>query len=154
MFLEIERKFLLKNDKWKLLVVEHNTIIQGYLCSSDKSTTRVRIYGDKAFLTIKGKTVGIKRKEFEYEIPIIEARELFKFCKKPLIEKTRHIIKQGTLKWEIDIFEGENKGLEFCEIELADKNQKFKIPSWLGKEITFDKKYYNDYLVSNPFKNW
>lgn len=151
---EIERKFLLINNDWKLEANNGKKIIQGYLCSSDESTTRVRLYGDQAFLTIKGKTVGITRAEFEYEIPVNEALEIFKLCRKPLIEKTRYLVKNGNLKWEIDIFEGENNGLEVAEIELNSEFQNFDKPYWLGKEVTYENKYYNSILVQNPYKNW
>lgn len=151
---EIERKFLLQNNDWKQDADTGNKIMQGYLHSSEDCTTRVRVYGEKAFLTIKGKTVGISRVEFEYEIPINEALELFKLCKEPLIDKTRYLVKQGKLKWEIDIFEGENKGLEFAEIELDSEFQNFDKPLWVGKEVTYEDKYYNAFLVKNPYKNW
>jgi adenylate cyclase len=151
---EIERKFLLKSADWKQDADNGKKIMQGYLCSSEDSTTRVRVYGKKAFLTIKGKTFGISRVEFEYEIPVNEALELFKLCRKPLIEKTRFIAKQGELKWEIDIFEGENKGLKFAEIELESEFQNFDKPEWIGAEVTYEKRYYNSFLVNNPYKNW
>ena len=151
---EIERKFLLKTANWKTIADKGTVIKQGYLYSSKESTTRVRLYGNKAFLTIKGKTKGISRAEFEYEIPVKEALEIFNLCQNPLIEKTRFIIKQGELKWEIDVFEGENEGLVVAEIELASETQLFDKPEWLGKEVSHENKYYNSFLVKNPFKNW
>jgi len=151
---EIERKFLLKNNDWKNFVVNGSIIKQGYLYSSKESTTRVRIYGNKAYLTIKGQTKGVSRVEFEYEIPLTEANEIFNLCQNPLIEKTRYIIEQGNLKWEIDVFEGENKGLVIAEIELESESQYFYKPEWLGMEVSHENKYYNSFLVENPFKNW
>lgn len=151
---EIERKFLLKSNDWQKEADTGKKIMQGYLCSSEDSTTRVRVYGEKAFLTIKGKIVGISWVEFEYEIPVNDALELFNLCRKPLIQKTRFIAKKGNLKWEIDIFEGENEGLKFAEIELKSEDQYFEKPSWIGEEVTFEKRYYNSFLVNNPYKDW
>ena len=144
---EIERKFLLKNDNWKSQFTSRMIIKQGYLSTKKERTVRVRIFGKKGFLTIKGETVGMTRLEFEYEIPVQEANE-------PLIEKERFIVSRGKLKWEIDIFEGENAGLRIAEVELGDESQDVEIPDWIGEEVTFDHRYFNSNLVKLPFKSW
>ncbi|MFK8005275.1 MAG: CYTH domain-containing protein [Saprospiraceae bacterium] len=151
---EIERKFLLKNDNWKPQFTTRTIIKQGYLSTKKERTVRVRVLGEKGFLTIKGKTVGMTRLEFEYEIPVQEAKELLQLCEKPLIEKERFIVLMGKLKWEIDIFEGDNEGLELAEVELENEEQEVEIPEWIGEEVTFDNRYFNSSLVKLPFKNW
>lgn len=151
---EIERKFLLKNQNWKAFSDSGTEIKQGYLSTEKERTVRIRIRGDKGILTIKGATVGMSRLEFEYEIPIFDARELILLCKKPIIEKTRFLLKADELTWEIDIFSGENKGLEIAEVELNTENQTVNLPDWIGEEVTSDSRYYNSNLVKNPFKNW
>lgn len=151
---EIERKFLLKNDNWKTQFTSRTIIKQGYLNTQKERTVRVRIFGTKGFLTIKGKTVGMTRLEYEYEIPLQDATELLQLCEKPIIEKERFILPQGSLKWEIDIFEGGNAGLQMAEIELTDENEKVEIPDWVGEEVTMDGRYFNSSLVKNPFKDW
>ncbi len=158
MAIEIERKFLLKNDDWKL-DEQGNEIIgtafrQGYLKTED-ATVRVRLEGDRSKLTIKGKTVGMSRLEYEYDIPLVDANEMLdKLCQKPLIEKTRYLRKEGELTWEIDLFEGENAGLMVAEIELASEDQTVSLSSWVGEEVTGDVKYYNSNLVNNPYSRW
>jgi adenylate cyclase len=154
MGLEIERKFLLKNTDWKSEADEGTLIKQGYLNSHIERTVRVRISNNKGEITIKGKTNNLTRKEFEYQIPLEEAISLIKLCEQPIIEKTRFLIKQGNLKWEIDEFEGDNKGLTVAEIELENESQNFDKPDWIGQEVSQDAKYYNSSLLSNPFKNW
>jgi adenylate cyclase len=154
MGLEIERKFLLKNTDWKSEADEGTLIKQGYLNSHIERTVRVRISNNKGEITIKGKTNNLTRKEFEYQIPLEEAISLIKLCEQPIIEKTRFLIKQGNLKWEIDEFEGDNKGLIVAEIELENESQNFDKPDWIGQEVSQDAKYYNSSLLSNPFKNW
>lgn len=151
---EIERKFLLKNDNWKLLVSKSIEIKQGYLNSNSNRTVRVRITNEKAYLTIKSKSENISRAEFEYEIPKSEALELIDLCEKPIISKTRNIVNNNNHTWEIDEFDGDNKGLILAEIELESENQQFLKPDWIGKEVSSDNKYYNSNLIKNPFKNW
>ncbi len=151
---EIERKFLLKNANWRSQFTSRKIIKQGYLSTQQERTVRVRILGDKGFLTIKGKTVGMTRLEFEYEIPVDEANELLQLCEKPLIEKERFIVVADDLNWEIDIFEGDNAGLKLAEVELEDENQKVEIPDWVGEEVTFQPRYFNSSLVKLPFKKW
>ncbi len=151
---EIERKFLLKNGNWKSRFTSRTIIKQGYLSTKKERTVRVRIFGEKGFLTIKGETVGMTRLEFEYEIPVQEAKELLLLCEKPFIEKERFIVSMEKIKWEIDIFEGDNEGLELAEVELEDENQTVEIPDWIGEEVTFDNRYFNSSLVKLPYKNW
>jgi len=151
---EIERKFLLKNENWKTQVDKSFTIKQGYLSTNPERTVRIRIKGKKGILTIKGITKGISRLEYEYEIPFQDAIELLDLCEQPIIEKERYIIIDGKLKWEIDIFEGINKGLELAEVELESEDQKVNLPNWIEKEVTSDKRYYNSSLIKMPFKDW
>jgi adenylate cyclase len=152
---EIERKYLLNNDDWRNDVVKKIEFKQGYLVGSDKASVRIRIEGDKANINIKGATLGIVRPEFEYEIPLQDANELLdNLCEQPFIDKVRHYIHIGIHEWEIDEFKGDNQGLVVAEIELADENEVFDKPAWLGEEVSSDKRYYNSMLVNNPFKNW
>ena len=154
MALEIERKYLLKKDTWKSEASSKTKIVQGYLNSNPDRTVRIRIRNEIGYLTIKSKNKGSVRKEFEYEIPLHEAEELILLCEQPIIEKTRHLVSKGIHTWEIDIFEGENKGLEVAEIELSKENESFEIPDWIGKEVTLETKYYNSQLTENPFTSW
>ena len=152
---EIERKFLLKNDSWKKnLTGTPYYIIQAYLNIEGKNTVRVRIAGDNAFLTIKSRTEGISRQEFQYEIPREEAAELLKLSQTPVIEKIRYEIEYAGMTWEIDEFLGTHEGLYIAEIELESEDQPFEKPEWLGQEVTGDKRYYNSYLADKPFLEW
>lgn len=150
---EIERKFLVKNQTWQADATK-KYYKQGYL-AREGTVVRVRIAGEKAFLTIKGKSNGISRVEYEYEIPLSDAHELLdNLCEKPLIEKYRYMIDYQGFTWEIDEFLGENEGLIVAEIELESENQNFPMPDWLGEEVSQDGRYYNANLVKNPYKNW
>jgi adenylate cyclase len=151
---EIERKFLVKNDDWKNRA-EAYTYKQGYLSIEEARNVRIRIIGTKGFLTLKGKSIGAERLEFEYEIPLEDAKTILgKLCILPLIEKTRYKLCENNLLWEIDVFEGINKGLILAEVELTNENQKFKKPEWLGEEVTYDPKYYNSNLVNKSCSSW
>ena len=152
--IEIERKFLLKNNKWKAKAEGRTLIKQGYLNTDKERTVRVRVRDDKAYLTIKGKTQGMSRLEYEYPIPVKDALALLEICERPIIEKARYLVKIGKLIWEIDIFSGDNAGLALAEVELTDENQKISIPRWIGAEVTGDPRYYNSSLVKLPFKDW
>lgn len=154
MAVEIERKFLLKNDNWKAVADNGTAIKQGYLNSNKERTVRVRIYGNKGILTIKGKNNNLTRKEFEYNIPIEEAEELLLLAEKPIIEKVRHIVSYEKNTWEIDVFDGENKGLVVAEIELKSENEEFIVPEWISEEVSNNPKYYNASLIYNPFRTW
>ena len=153
---EIERKFLVKSDDFKEQPFTQNNIAQGYLSSIPERTVRVRIKGNKGFITIKGigQQGGMSRFEWENEIPLGEAQELLKLCEKGKIEKTRFEVQSGKHIFEIDEFYGENEGLIMAEIELKSETQSFEKPDWLGEEVTNDKRYYNAYLSKNPFKSW
>jgi len=153
---EIERKFLVKSDDFKEQAFTQNNIAQGYLSSIPERTVRVRIKGNKGFITIKGigQQGGMSRFEWENEIPIGEAQELLKLCEKGKIEKIRFEVQSGKHIFEIDEFYGENEGLVMAEIELESETESFEKPDWLGEEVTNDKRYYNAYLSKNPFKSW
>jgi CYTH domain-containing protein len=149
---EIERKFLVKNDQWRQYEGQTTIYRQGYIYTQNATTVRVRVAGSQGFLTIKGKTSGKTRTEFEYSIPLEEAQEMLdNLCDPPLIEKTRTKLKIGNLTWEIDEFTGENEGLILAEVELDDENQEIEIPEWIGEEVTDDPRYYNANLVKNPY---
>lgn len=151
---EIERKFLVTDDSWR----EHATgtvFRQGYIAIEDQRTVRVRTKGDQAFLTIKGKSEGAVRLEFEYEIPVADAEALLaNMCRRPLIEKTRYEVRHDGLTWEIDEFTGDNAGLLMAEVELNDPDQTFDLPPWAGREVTDDPRYYNANLSQNPYRLW
>lgn len=152
---EIERKFLVLNDNWRENIDKYDYMVQGYMTNNEKSSIRIRTHGRTAKLNIKSKTIGIQRSEYEYSIPLNEAKEILdSLCYKPLIEKTRYYIKHVEHLWEIDVFEGENKGLIVSEIELSSPNESFSMPDWAGKEVSQDPRYYNTCLISNPYKNW
>lgn len=150
---EIERKFLVQGDSWQ--TGNGTLILQGYLQNEINGTVRVRTRGERAYLTIKGSTTGITRLEFEYEIPVEDAKQILNLlCLKPLIEKIRYEVKVHKFRWEIDQFLGENAGLVVAEIELEDENQEFTKPDWVGEEVSDDFRYRNAYLVNNPYRNW
>jgi len=151
---EIERKFLVKSLDF-LKKTRGILYIQSYPCTRPGPKVRVRIAGKRGFLTLKGKSIGRMRDEYEYEIPLIDAQEMLEeFCMKPAIKKVRYLKKFKGFTWEIDVFQGQNSGLVVAEIELDDENSKFTRPKWLGKEITNDKRYSNSKLINNPYKNW
>jgi CYTH domain-containing protein len=154
MGVEIERKYLLKSNDWKKLIVNSFKIKQGYLNSNIERTVRVRVIDNKGFLTIKSKNIGITRSEFEYEIPLKDAVNLLDLCEKPIIEKIRNLVIFENKTWEIDDFEGVNKGLIIAEIELISEKESLTIPTWIGKEVSDETKYYNSSLITNPFQNW
>ena len=151
---EIERKFLVRNDSWRGQDAGKH-YRQGYLSTVKERTVRVRTAADKGFLTIKGITVGASRSEYEYEIPAADANEMLdRLCERPLIEKTRYRIPHAGLVWEVDEFEGENRGLITAEVELKDVHQSVTPPDWIGKEVTGDPRYFNANLVARPFTTW
>ncbi|MDX2097351.1 MAG: CYTH domain-containing protein [Leptolyngbyaceae cyanobacterium bins.59] len=154
MAIEIERKFLVIGDGWRSLGVG-TPYRQGYIAAGIGRTVRVRIAGNQAFLTIKGPTIGRSRSEFEYPIPLDDARQmLHSLCERPLIEKTRYKIPWEGLTWEVDEFEGENKGLVMAEVELTHEKQSIRFPEWVGKEVSHDPRYYNSNLMKHPFTRW
>lgn len=154
MGIEIERKFLLKNEDWRSEVTSNTIIKQGYLNSDKERTVRVRVRNKKGYLTIKGESKNATRQEFEYEIPISEAISMLLLCIKPIIEKTRYLVLIGDKTWEIDEFYGENKGLILAEIELEKEEEKFRIPSWIGEDVTHDSRYFNSSLITHPYSKF
>jgi len=152
---EIERKFLLQSEAWRDEVRDSVRLVQGYLARGDSSAIRVRIKGDTAELNIKKSLDGINRLEYEYQIPLADARELLeKVALKPLIDKTRHHVVRGGHLWEIDEFYGDNAGLVVAEIELGDAEEDFERPAWLGEDVSLDQRYYNSNLSKLPFTKW
>lgn len=152
--IEIERKFLVRGDSWRQ-GAQGTSYRQGYLTVDPERTVRVRIAGDKAFLTIKGKTEGMARAEFEYPIPVAEAAQLLdSLCLRPQIEKVRYRVSYGGHIWEVDEFDGDNKGLIMAEVELESSDQQVELPPWAGEEVTDDPRYYNASLTRSPFTTW
>lgn len=152
---EIERKFLVRGE-FKSQAFQAERIIQGYLSSQPERTVRVRIRGDRGFLTIKGKSSenGLSRYEWEKEIPLAEALELMSLTEPGRIDKTRYLVRKGKHVFEVDEFYGENEGLILAEVELKDENEVFEKPEWLGTEVTGDLRYYNAMLTGHPFTTW
>ncbi|OEY72136.1 CYTH domain-containing protein [Salegentibacter salarius] len=153
---EIERKFLVVSEDFKKEAFKNFSIKQGFLNTHPERTVRLRITGDKAFITIKGKSSknGLSRFEWEKEIDVKEAEALFELCEPGIIEKTRYLVKAEDFVFEIDEFYGENEGLKVAEIELNKETDTFEKPQWLGTEVTGEIKYYNSQLSKNPFKDW
>ncbi len=154
MGVEIERKFLI--DETKLPTLQNGyTIKQGYIQTIDHTTVRIRVRGQEAFLTIKGKSQGASRLEFEYPIPLNDAEEMLtNLCHASRVEKTRYLIEYEGHTWEVDIFEGSNKGLMIAEIELESEKEVFSLPEWVMKEVTEDVRYFNANLVERPYTSW
>ena len=151
---ETERKFLVIDDTWRGQG-GGKRYRQGYLSTVKEHTVRVRTTGDKGFITIKGISVGATRPEYEYEIPLADAIEMLdRLCERPLIEKTRYRVSNEGLVWEIDEFEGDNRGLIVAEVELRDETQSITLSGWIGREVTGDPRYFNANLVANPFSRW
>lgn len=160
---EIERKFLVKGDEWRSLATKGTVYRQGYLSTKKDCSVRVRLVGDRGYLTIKGLTQGFSRAEYEYVIPAEDAQEMLNnLCiseasregYRPLIEKTRYKIEYAGLTWEVDEFVGENQGLIIAEVELTDENHTLELPDWVGKEVSDNPRYYNVNLAQNPYRQW
>jgi CYTH domain-containing protein len=153
---EIERKFLVTSTEFLSESIQSNRIVQGYLNSNPERTVRIRIKGTQGFITIKGKgnESGTTRFEWEKEIEVTEAEQLLLLCEDGVIDKMRYEIPFGKHLYEVDVFEGDNKGLIIAEIELEDENESFEKPIWLGAEVTGDEHYYNASISMNPYKNW
>lgn len=152
MGIEIERKFCVVGTDWKTSAGVR--LSQGYLNRDKARTVRVRIAGDAAFLTVKGISQGATRAEFEYAIPLDDARQLLALCDGPLIDKTRYVIAHQGTTWEVDEFWGDNAGLVVAEVELQSEDQPFARPPWLGAEVTHDARYFNSSLASHPYCQW
>ena len=155
MGIEIERKFLVDHEKWRGVAKPAGTHFrQGYLLDDAKRTIRIRATDDRAFITIKGTTTGISRKEFEYPIPLDDATAMLDAFAESEVDKVRYCIDFNGNLWEVDVFEGKNSGLIMAEIELDDENQVFSKPEWITDEVSHDVRYYNSNLSKDPFKNW
>ena len=152
---EIERKFLVSGD-FRPFVKKQTRIVQGYLSSVPERTVRIRIKGDKGFITVKGigNASGASRYEWEKEIPLQETEELLKICEPGVIDKVRYLVPAGPHTFEVYEFAGENKGLIVAEVELASETETFERPSWLGTEVTGDTRYFNSMLMKKPFTTW
>lgn len=151
---EIERKYKVKDDSYKKLSVG-KLYRQGFLSTNPQRVVRVRVADNKGFLTVKSANIGAERSEFEYIIPLDEANEMLdKLCEKPIIEKYRYTIQFEDFTWVVDEFLGENEGLVLAEIELQYNSQAFKVPDWIGEEVTDDMRYYNSNLVKEPYSGW
>jgi adenylate cyclase len=152
--IEIERKFLVTNDSWKMSA-RGIPFKQGYLSTDKERTVRVRIAGNQGLITIKGLSHGIARTEFEYDIPVADAQIMLDtLCIKPLIEKMRYTVMYNQLQWEVDEFLGDNQGLVVAEIELAAIDQQIDLPDWVGRDVSDDPRYFNSSLIAHPFRNW
>ena len=156
MALEIERKFLVKDDCYKERAYSSSRIAQGYICSGRGRTVRVRIRDGKGYLTIKGPAdvKGLGRYEWEKEIPLQEAQELMKLCEPGMIDKTRYLVRSGKHVFEVDEFYGENEGLVVAEVELGSEEETYEKPDFVGEEVTGDVRYYNSFLMKFPYKSW
>lgn len=153
---EIERKYRVENDAWRRDAESRHRIRQGYLSLAPGRTVRVRVVdGERATLSIKGRSEGPARVEYEYPIPLQDGSEMLGMCIPPLIEKTRHVLRRGGYRWEIDEFHGANDGLVVAEVELGDAGQPpAELPVWIGEEVTGDPRFYNARLVSHPYREW
>lgn len=155
MYQEIERKFLVEGD-FKSDVLSHQRIVQGYMCADAKRTVRVRIYGEKGYLTIKGRSHdgGLSRFEWEKVIDVQEAEMLLQLCEPGVIDKVRYLVEAEGHVFEVDVFNGDNEGLVLAELELSSVDETFVRPDWLGAEVTGNRRYYNSYLSVHPYNTW
>jgi adenylate cyclase len=149
---EIERKFLVRGTEWKS--TDGVAVSQGYLNRDKERTVRIRLAADRAFLTIKGRSTGASRAEFEYEIPYSDGEQLLQLCDGPVVHKVRHAVAYQGLTWEIDEFRGDNAGLVVAEVELSSEDQQFERPSWVAEEVTEDHRYFNSELATHPYNSW
>ena len=150
MGIEIEHKYLVKDDSYKRLSYSNSTIRQGFLSRDPERTVRVRVRDDQGFITIKGKGDGAAHPEFEYEIPLDDAVRLMSLCEPPVIEKTRYIVMHDGNRWEVDKFHGNLEGLVIAELEVPSEDYRFSLPPFVGREVTGNPKYYNSQLGINP----
>lgn len=154
MGVEIERKFLVVDDTWMQQVRSRTRISQGYLANEQGVTVRVRIKGDQGYLTIKGRSEGISRAEFEYAIPVDDAEAMLGLASGPVIDKVRHLVDVAGRTWEVDVFAGDNAGLVIAEVELPSEDVELTVPDWAGDDVSQDARYYNVNLASRPFTSW
>jgi len=152
---EIERKFLVISDHWRAAAESGVRFRQGYLAGTGKASVRVRVEGQAANLNIKSATLGVRRQEYEYAIPLRDANEMLDaLCTGGIVEKTRYRVPVGGHVWEVDVFEGDNTGLVVAEIELDHEDEVFERPAWAGAEVSDDPRYYNVYLAEHPYTSW
>ncbi len=155
MALEIERKFLVTSDTWRSQATRSEVYQQGYLNDLNTCSVRVRIAGERAYLNIKSARLGIMRQEYEYAIPLQDAKEMLgDLCIGSIVEKTRFFVPFGGQIWEVDVFSGDNAGLIVAEVELESEDATFALPPWAGREVSDDPRYYNVNLVTHPYKDW
>ncbi|MGI9335667.1 MAG: CYTH domain-containing protein [Gammaproteobacteria bacterium] len=155
MTVEIERKFLVTGEDWRARSGPGCDLRQGYLTTNAECTVRVRISGNEAWLTVKGATSGISRREFEYAIPLADAEAMLEvLCPGGLVEKTRHKVQHGSHEWEVDVFAGANAGLVLAEVELSAENEPFDRPPWVAREVSHDARYFNAELLRHPYTSW
>ena len=155
MGVEVERKFLVVDDSWRAEVIKATRIVQGYLARTGRVTLRVRIKGEAGFVTIKGETRGISRSEFEYPVPVDDARAMLDgLADGPVVDKVRHLVPVGGHTWEVDVFEGANAPLVMAEVELGDPDEPFELPAWAGQDVSDDARYYNVNLAQAPYSTW
>ncbi len=160
MAVEIERKFLVRNDSWRAQADAGTAYRQGYLTQGGpeqgmRSSVRVRVEGDRAFLNIKSMSLGVRRLEYEYPVPLVDAEEMLeRLCVGHRVEKRRYRVPMDGHEWEIDVFEGDNAGLVVAEIELAHEDEAFVRPEWLGREVSDERRYYNVLLAQHPYSEW
>jgi CYTH domain-containing protein len=150
---EIERKFLVDLSKINLTECKTTSIEQGYLTDDREKIIRIRIEDEKSFITIKGKTVGVTRNEYEYEIPYADATDLICMCKKTISKKRSYVEFQGK-HWIVDVFEGDNEGLVVAELEMKSEDEQFELPPWSKAEVSHKSRYYNSNLIKKPFNKW
>jgi len=146
---EIEHKFLVTDDSYRLAACKTSEIVQGFLSRDPLRTVRVRLRDDKGFITVKGKGDGAAHPEFEYEIPASDARQLLSLCEPPVIVKTRYIVNHEGNQWEVDEFHGDLEGLVIAELEVPSEDYRFARPAFVGQEVTGDPRYYNSQLGVN-----
>lgn len=152
---EIERKFLVVNESWRSNVIRRQRFEQGYLAITGECAVRVRIAGEEAALNIKNATLDIERREYEYAIPLPDAREILDhLCSGRSLAKVRHWVKHDGDLWEVDVFEGDNRGLVLAELEMEHRDQRFAVPAWAGREVSGDARYLNSYLAVTPYNTW
>jgi adenylate cyclase len=155
MAVEIERKYLVINDKWKSSIESETVMKQAYLATVAKASIRVRVARDQAYLNIKSVTLGIRRTEFEYAIPLADAEEMLaNLVDGAAIDKVRYKVRCGAHVWDLDVFHGANAGLVVAEVELASEDEPFELPEWAGQEVSGDHRYYNASLVKHPYCDW
>ena len=155
MAVEIERKYLVVNDKWKPFVESEAAMKQGYLATVANASIRVRVAKGRAYLNIKSATVGIRRAEYEYEIPLQDGEEMLaNLTSGSVIDKVRYKVRCGDHVWDLDLFHGDNSGLMVAEVELDSEDETFEMPQWAGEEVSGDVKYYNSSLVKHPYCDW